>query len=96
MKFDLLYHLISPVTGKLKILLNLGNGLLKTTNDGELSIATPDVDFATSTTLEQIKSDTELYKTEAQIASGTATNAASVATNAASVATTAAACTRPG
>ena len=90
MKFDLLYHLISPVTGKLKILLNLGNGLLKTTNDGELSIAIPDVDFATSTTLEQIKSDTEFYKTQAQIASGTATNAASVATTAAEEASTAA------
>ncbi|MEY3415611.1 MAG: hypothetical protein RLZZ418_856, partial [Pseudomonadota bacterium] len=97
MKFDLLYHLISPVTGKLKILLNLGNGLLKTTNDGELSIAIPDEDFATSTTLEQIKSDTEqiksdteFYRTEAQIASGTATNAASVATTAAGEASIAA------
>lgn len=57
----------------------LGVGIVKSNLDGSLGLATEDADYATKSTLEQIKTQTEAYKTQAQTSAQQASLSATTA-----------------
>lgn len=70
-----------------QVLSELGTGITKIIANGEFAIAVADQDYATKETLEQIKTETELYKNQASASATEATTAAGEATAAATEAT---------
>jgi len=62
--------------------------LLKSTSEGVIQVAIPDVDYATQALLEQIEAQCEIYKDESEAAALTSTTQATIATTQAGIAIT--------